>query len=200
MSSLGSLRKRERLSDLFSLWPLCTHHEVLHLHNKDGELLTSQQLPNKIFNSYSYNGHRGELHESLFRYAQALGIEIRLGQDVSEYWEDAESGEAGVVTNGERLAADMVVGADGVRSKARTLVLVSVLCVAQSRVETDGLHRDTRTNRNLLDMRSIEPGLTATSRASTKTLLQISCARTVMLSSAGLVSCREGKIHKKEKG
>lgn len=108
-----------------SIWPLCTHHEVLHLHNKEGELLTSQQLPNKMFGSYSYNGHRGELHEALFRYAQALGIEIRLGQDVSEYWEEGKMGEAGVVANGERLAADLVVGADGVRSKARTLVLVS---------------------------------------------------------------------------
>ena len=51
-------------------------------------------------------------------------MEIRLGQDVSEYWEDEENGVAGVVTNGERLSADVVIGADGVRSTARTLVLV----------------------------------------------------------------------------
>ncbi len=66
----------------------------------------------------------GELHERLFAFAKSLGVEIRLGQDVTEYWEDEERGEAGVLSNGERLHADIVVGADGVRSKARTLVLV----------------------------------------------------------------------------
>lgn len=77
-----------------------------------------------MYGARSYNGHRGELHARLFEYAKAVGVEIRLGQDVSEYWEDEEKGEAGVISNGERLSADIVVGADGVRSKARTLVLV----------------------------------------------------------------------------
>jgi len=40
---------------------------------------------------------------------------------VEEYWE--EEGKAGVVVDGERMEADVVVGADGVRSKARKLVL-----------------------------------------------------------------------------
>lgn len=54
-------------------------------------------------------------------------MEIRLGQDVSGYWEDEEGKEAGVVlSNGERLRADVVVGADGVKSKARVLVLVRI--------------------------------------------------------------------------
>lgn len=106
------------------LWPLCTHHEHLTLFNSQGELLTKQHLPNVQYGSYSYNGHRGELHECLFNYAKAVGVEIRLGQDVSEYWEDDEKAEAGVISNGERLSADVVIGADGVRSKARTLVLV----------------------------------------------------------------------------
>ena len=95
------------------------------MHDKEGKLLISQSLPNWLFGSWSYNGHRGELHEALFYYAQTIGVEIRLGQDVSEYWENAQ--EAGVISNGERLTADMVVGADGVRSRARTLVLVCSL-------------------------------------------------------------------------
>lgn len=96
----------------------------MHLHNSKGERIASQSLPSVLYGARSYNGHRGELHARLFEYAKAVGVEIRLGQDVSEYWEDEEKGEAGVISNGERLSADIVVGADGVRSKARTLVLV----------------------------------------------------------------------------
>ena len=52
---------------------------------------------------------------------------MRLGQDVLEYWEDEQKGEAGVLLNGgERIVADVIVGADGVKSKARSLILVSV--------------------------------------------------------------------------
>ncbi|KAH8119617.1 monooxygenase [Phellopilus nigrolimitatus] len=120
-SNAGKIFARWGLHD--EIWPLCTHHSELHLYNSKGELLTTQQLPNVLYGSYSYNGHRGELHECLFNYAKSVGAEIRLGQDVSEYWENEETGEAGVISNGESIAADVVVGADGVRSKARTLVL-----------------------------------------------------------------------------
>ena len=109
-----------------SIWPICTHHEHLHLHNSQGKLQTVQYIPAYDFGAHSYNGHRGEIHELLFKFAQSQGVEIRLGQNVTEYWEDEEKGEAGVVSNGERISADVVVGADGVRSKARTLVLVSI--------------------------------------------------------------------------
>ena len=52
---------------------------------------------------------------------------MRLGQDVLEYCEDEQKGEAGVLlSGGERIVADVIVGADGVKSKARSLILVSV--------------------------------------------------------------------------
>jgi 2-polyprenyl-6-methoxyphenol hydroxylase-like FAD-dependent oxidoreductase len=45
-----------------------------------------------------------------------------LGQPAEEYFED--EGQAGIVLkSGERVVADLVIGADGVRSKARELVL-----------------------------------------------------------------------------
>ena len=100
---------------------------MLHLHNSKGEHIASQSLPSIQFGARSYNGHRGELHARLFEYAKAVGVEVRLGQNVTEYWEDEDKGEAGVICNGQRLSADMVVGADGVRSRARTLVLVCLL-------------------------------------------------------------------------
>lgn len=64
---------------------------------------------------------RGEIHKILFDHALSVGVDIRLGQKVTEYFED-DSG-AGVVSNGERVTGDVVLGCDGVRSKARTLVL-----------------------------------------------------------------------------
>ncbi|KAL5524145.1 hypothetical protein ACEPAG_8318 [Sanghuangporus baumii] len=120
-NNAGMIFERWGLHDI--LWPLCTHHEHLTLHNSAGEVLTVQYLPSISYGHRSYNGHRGELHEALYHYAKAIGVEIRLGQDVTEYWEDEENSVAGIVTNGERLSADVVIGADGVRSKARTLVL-----------------------------------------------------------------------------
>lgn len=50
---------------------------------------------------------------------------------MKEYYELGPAGEeggrgrAGVAVNGERIEADVVVGADGVKSAARKLVLVS---------------------------------------------------------------------------
>ncbi|KAH8119508.1 monooxygenase [Phellopilus nigrolimitatus] len=87
-SNAGKIFERWNLHS--EIWPLCTHHYELHLHNSKGELLTKQHLPNVQYGSYAYNGHRGELHECLFNYAKSVGVEIRLGQDVSEYEEDEE--------------------------------------------------------------------------------------------------------------
>ena len=68
-----------------------------------------------------FNGHRGEIHEILFEYAQEVGVEIRLGQKVLEYFET--DSEAGFICDGERITGDVVLAADGVRSTARTVVL-----------------------------------------------------------------------------
>ncbi|KAA1475574.1 monooxygenase [Dentipellis sp. KUC8613] len=105
------------------LWPICGHASEFRIHNPSGELLQVQPFPQAQFDSYAYNGHRGEIYEILLDHAKSLGIDIRLGHPVSEFWEDPEAGEAGVVVNGKRMSADLVVGADGVRSTARRLVL-----------------------------------------------------------------------------
>jgi len=69
----------------------------------------------------SFNGHRGEIHEIVFQYAQDMGIEILLGHNVEDYFETDSN--AGVVSNGKKFVGDVVLAADGVRSKGRTLVL-----------------------------------------------------------------------------
>ena len=116
--------------NIFSRWrgipeklsPICIKTDGLHYRSWDGEYLFYQKWDEreKEFGP-KFNGHRGEIHEIVYRYAVELGIEIRLGQRVSEYFED-EVG-CGVVSNGEPIEADVVLGADGVRSKARRLVL-----------------------------------------------------------------------------
>ncbi|KAF8989689.1 monooxygenase [Cyathus striatus] len=106
------------------LWPICGHARFLHLHNYQGELINTQPLPEIEYGSRAYNGHRGQVHAVLYRHALELGAQVILGQNVIGYWENAETGKAGVKTDsGDSYEADLVVGADGVRSKARKIVL-----------------------------------------------------------------------------
>ncbi|EJU03230.1 monooxygenase [Dacryopinax primogenitus] len=101
-ANAGRIFERWGWHDRF--WPICTHLKTFHLHTWKGDLISAQPLEEIRFGAHQYNGHRGELHEILIDHAQnTLG--------------------AGVVVNGERLSADVVVGADGVRSKAREKVL-----------------------------------------------------------------------------
>lgn len=79
-----------------------------------------------MFGGHTYAGHRALIHDVLLRHAVSLGIDVRMGQDVVDYWEDDENQKAGVVLrSGENLQADLVVAADGVKSRARKYVLVS---------------------------------------------------------------------------
>lgn len=78
-----------------------------------------------LFGAYAYRGHRALLHEVLFEHAKSLGIEIRMGQQVVEYWEDEANGKAGIkIQTGESFDADVIVAADGVKSLARQFVIV----------------------------------------------------------------------------
>ncbi|KAK0640555.1 hypothetical protein B0T16DRAFT_430723 [Cercophora newfieldiana] len=94
------------------------------IHKYDtGEVVHHQRSPPGPDDAPIFNGHRGELHEVVFNYARdELGIPIHLGQHVDEYFEDEH--QAGIVLkDGQKVYADIVIGADGVRSKARELVL-----------------------------------------------------------------------------
>ncbi|KAK1759958.1 6-hydroxynicotinate 3-monooxygenase [Echria macrotheca] len=108
------------------LRPLCIDLSEygFRIHKYDtGEVVYHQRSPPGSEDAPVLNGHRGELHEVVFNYARdELGIPIHLGQRVEEYFEDG--GQAGIVLkDGTRVCADLVIGADGVRSKARELVL-----------------------------------------------------------------------------
>lgn len=98
----------------------------MHLYDYLGGLIQVQKMTWPLFGAFAYNGHRGLLHEILFEHAKSLGIEIRMGHQVVEYWEDEANAKAGVkIQTGETFDADVIVAADGVKSLARKYVIVS---------------------------------------------------------------------------
>lgn len=94
-----------------------------HIHKYDGELICIQPTPPHDPEAPVFNGHRGELHQVVWDFAKdELGIPIHLGKRVMKYFEDQR--QAGIeLDDGEVVTADCVIGADGVRSRARELVL-----------------------------------------------------------------------------
>jgi 2-polyprenyl-6-methoxyphenol hydroxylase-like FAD-dependent oxidoreductase len=56
----------------------------------------------------------------MFNYAKSLGIDVQLGCEITDYWET--ECEAGVIVQGERIAADCVVCAEGINSEAITTI------------------------------------------------------------------------------
>jgi 2-polyprenyl-6-methoxyphenol hydroxylase-like FAD-dependent oxidoreductase len=102
--------------------PLCINSTHFDIRKYNGEKIVKQATPPRVHDWPVFNGHRGELHMIVFYYAKDLGIPIRTGCKVTEYFEDAK-GAGVVLEGGERITGDVVIGSDGVRSKARELVL-----------------------------------------------------------------------------
>jgi 2-polyprenyl-6-methoxyphenol hydroxylase-like FAD-dependent oxidoreductase len=115
---------------IFQRWPGVDAKLDPIIHKSDGlliknylgeDLLKQTWKREELAYGKAYNGHRGEIHEIVYEYALEIGIDIRLGHKVENYFETET--EAGVVANGERFVGDVVLAADGVRSKGRTIVL-----------------------------------------------------------------------------
>ncbi|EED18802.1 monoxygenase, putative [Talaromyces stipitatus ATCC 10500] len=107
--------------------PLCHNTDRINFVTWDGDYLIAQHWDAEESYGKKFNGHRGEIHEIVFKHALARGIDIRLGQKVIDYFEDEN--EAGVLARNvatgveERFTADVVFPADGVRSEGRKIVL-----------------------------------------------------------------------------
>lgn len=70
-----------------------------------------------------YQMHRRDLHDALVQALRAVAPDaVRLDAPVRQVYEDTAAAEVELV-NGERLRADLVVGADGVKSVVRQHVL-----------------------------------------------------------------------------
>ncbi|KAK7752780.1 hypothetical protein SLS62_005332 [Diatrype stigma] len=114
----GSVSRRMRALSI----DLRTYGFNIHKYDT-GEIVVNQATPEYGEDAPNFNGHRGELHSVVFHYAKdELGIPIHLGHRIKTYFE--EDDQAGIVLDsGEKIAGDVVLAADGVRSKARQTVL-----------------------------------------------------------------------------
>ncbi|KAI0479707.1 putative monooxygenase [Xylaria cf. heliscus] len=118
-------------SRIFQRWPgvagqmdaLSQRADGLVIKNWLGETLLKQTWTTEQ-NEFGirFDGHRGEFHEVVYKHALAIGVNVRLGARVEDYFENDD--EAGVVLeSGERITADVVLAAEGVRSRGRKIVL-----------------------------------------------------------------------------
>ncbi|KAK1037342.1 hypothetical protein LTR33_016233, partial [Friedmanniomyces endolithicus] len=114
----------DRISDRLRPLSIDLSSYGFNIHKFDtGEIVLNSKNPPADPEAPVFNGHRGEFHSILFHYVKdELCIPVRLGCRIQKYFE-TES-EAGIeLETGEKVTADVVIGADGVRSKARELVL-----------------------------------------------------------------------------
>ncbi|KAF2030773.1 FAD/NAD(P)-binding domain-containing protein [Setomelanomma holmii] len=106
LEKASSITEFTRFGDIISFDP----NGARHLARWPGVLTAVYKVARQTTGLDFINGHRGE-----------LGVEIRYGKRVTDYWEDEE--KAGVVVNGEDMFADIVVAAESVRSRGRKIVL-----------------------------------------------------------------------------
>lgn len=69
-----------------SLWSVCRHAEHVHSHNHKGELVRKQDLSQALYGMHAYNGHRVEMHQILVDYVPELVVEIRMGEEITEFF------------------------------------------------------------------------------------------------------------------
>jgi 2-polyprenyl-6-methoxyphenol hydroxylase-like FAD-dependent oxidoreductase len=94
------------------------------LHGADGTLLHTQKMVLENNGHPFCNTHRGYMQKVIYEYASKIGIVVKFGVRVTEYFENEK--EAGVIADGQRYAGDVVVGCDGIHSKARHVVTGAV--------------------------------------------------------------------------
>ncbi|KAL1984018.1 hypothetical protein VTN96DRAFT_9703 [Rasamsonia emersonii] len=82
----------------------------------DGKILATQPLMDMA----GYIGHRGDYHRCFIQRVEELGMTINMGHEVVSFDEDAPSV---TLKDGRTFYADLIVGADGIKSRARELVL-----------------------------------------------------------------------------
>lgn len=91
---------------------------------RDGKILAQQPLMDMA----GYIGHRGDYHQAFLRGVRDAGVPLHMGREVVGF----DEGDAGmkkkakpgvVFADGHVEEADLVVGAEGIRSRARELVL-----------------------------------------------------------------------------
>ncbi|KAF8251275.1 FAD/NAD(P)-binding domain-containing protein [Wilcoxina mikolae CBS 423.85] len=131
------LRNFQRLGDslglgenalrLLARWGL--HEQLVRIGNKspnmqirrwnDGEILAVQPLMDMA----GYIGHRGDYHAEFLKRVEELGMTVRMGHKVVSFKEAPGKQPSVVLEDGREFSADVVIGADGIKSQTRELVL-----------------------------------------------------------------------------
>ncbi|BGP25865.1 hypothetical protein JCM10295v2_004805 [Rhodotorula toruloides] len=108
----------------------CAYPDGLRWYRYDGQFITHQRQQKKgedmgeanpFKDAPLYDTTRYDLHQLLIKRAKELGVQVMMNSRVAKYVEEADF--AGVEVDGKLYKADVVLGADGVKSKARELVL-----------------------------------------------------------------------------
>ncbi|ORY07028.1 hypothetical protein BCR34DRAFT_489751 [Clohesyomyces aquaticus] len=122
-----SLGLGENALKLLSHWN-CDVDEIKRIGNQapnmkirrwsDGKVLAEQPLMDMA----GYIGHRGDYHDVFLNWVSERNIPIRMGSEVIAY-EDIDPQPIITLKSGEKLSADIIIAADGIKSLARPLVL-----------------------------------------------------------------------------
>lgn len=82
----------------------------------DGKVLATQPLMDMA----GYIGHRGDYHDTFLKAVADADIPLHMDHEVVAFDEDKPSV---IFASGEEVSADIIIGADGIKSRARELVL-----------------------------------------------------------------------------
>ncbi|KIW74952.1 hypothetical protein Z517_11723 [Fonsecaea pedrosoi CBS 271.37] len=121
-----SLGLGENAFKLLDRWSPYLRDRLIEIGNKsefmqirrwhDGKLLAQQPLMDMA----GYIGHRGDYHRGFLDAVAEKGIPLYMGSEVVEYDDMTPSV---TLKNGERHFADVIIAVDGIKSRARELVL-----------------------------------------------------------------------------
>jgi 2-polyprenyl-6-methoxyphenol hydroxylase-like FAD-dependent oxidoreductase len=100
---------------------------LVSFHNVDGKRVSGPKDFSKMLYSASadkiYRHSRPKFHSMLLQQLRDIGVEVEYGCEVHEYFDEAEHDRAGIVLrDGSRVVGDLVVAADGIRSRSWPLI------------------------------------------------------------------------------
>lgn len=102
---------------LEELMKVASQPESMVIMDKDGKVLYEDQVEQEHDGWPNAYGYRGHTQNVMFEFAKQVGVKFIYNSTVTQYFEDDE--RAGIVVDGVSHEADLVIGADGIHSKAR---------------------------------------------------------------------------------
>ncbi|KAH7351465.1 hypothetical protein BKA66DRAFT_575559 [Pyrenochaeta sp. MPI-SDFR-AT-0127] len=102
------------------VWKIAAQPDSLKIQDKNGKLLLEQPLAKDFDGFPNIYTNRTRLQNLLYKHALSLGVQFTFNARVTEYFE--EDTAAGLILNGTKHVADVVLVADGVHSKGRAFL------------------------------------------------------------------------------